>query len=274
MQKAIDRIHGITAEAEVGRIYDGTVRFCECNTSATLWEYPVIVDVNNDAHAEIVLASNDYGGAAFAQCVTTPDLGACELGRIAAGQNLGTHGIRVFASPTRDWVATRRIWNEHTYHVTNVSESGAIPMSEGANWTTRGLNDFRQNVQPGATNVPDLVPVDLAVDLTMCSARMTLNFLVTNQGWSASPIGVPVTIYVEQAGAFVRIGRVVTTRVLLPGESQPLSIAYDLTGRMPSELIRFRVVVNDATDMPDLAFLECRPANNQAETTASCSILM
>ncbi len=259
------------------RVYDGrdgTVRFCECNTSATLWEYPVIVDVDNDAHAEIVLASNDYGGAAFAQCLTTPDLGACELSRIAAGENLGTHGIRVFASPTRDWVATRRIWNQHTYHVTNVTESGQIPAVEGDNWTTRGLNDFRQNVQPGASNVPDLVPTDLAVDLTMCSAQMTLNFRVTNAGWAASPAGVPVTLYVEEGGTFVRIGRVVTTRALLPGESEPLSIAYDLTGRGPSETIRFRVVINDSTDTPDPSLLECRPANNEAETTASCSILI
>jgi hypothetical protein len=258
------------------RVYDGrdgTVRFCECNTSATLWEYPVIVDVDNDAHAEIVLASNNYGGA-FTTCAVTPDLGACELDRIAAGENLGTHGIRVLASPTRDWVATRRIWNEHTYHVTNVSESGAIPRVEGDNWTTRGLNDFRQNVQPGAANVPDLVPTDLAVDLTMCGASMTLNFRVTNEGWAASEAGVPVTIYVEEGGTFVRIGRVVTTRALLPGESEALSIPYDLAGRLPSETIRFRVVVNDASDTPDPDLLECRPGNNEAETTASCSILI
>lgn len=72
----------------------------------------------------------------------------------------------------------------------------------------------------------------------------------------------------------MRIGRVVTTRALLPGESEPLSIDYDLTGRMPNETIRFRVIVNDGTDTPDPDLLECRPANNQAETTASCSILI
>ncbi|MCA9583287.1 MAG: VCBS repeat-containing protein, partial [Myxococcales bacterium] len=47
------------------RVYngaDGEVRYCQCNTSATLWEYPVIVDVNNDNHAEIIVASNDFAG--------------------------------------------------------------------------------------------------------------------------------------------------------------------------------------------------------------------
>ncbi len=95
------------------RVYDGPtgdVNFCLCNTTATLWEYPVVADVDNDLHAEIVVASNNYGGG-FMSCPTTPDLGACELARIAAGENVGTNGVRVFASPTRDWVRTRRIWN-------------------------------------------------------------------------------------------------------------------------------------------------------------------
>jgi len=258
------------------RVYDGrdgNVRFCQCNTSATLWEYPVIVDVNNDLHAEIVVASNDYA-TTISSCAATPRLGPCELGRIAAGETAGSHGVRVFASPARDWVATRRIWNQHTYHVTNVSEAGAIPAGEIPNWRARSLNNFRQNVQPGATNLPDGVPEELAVDLTACPDRMTLNFRVVNRGWSALPAGTPVTVYVEEGGAFVRLGRVTTARLLLAGESEILSIAYDLVGRDPTADVRFRVVVNDTTDGPLEDLTECRPANNEAETTASCLLLI
>ncbi len=258
------------------RVYDGrdgTVRFCACNTTATLWEYPVVADVNDDGHAEIVVASNDYGGPSFATCVADSILGACENARLAAGENLGTHGVRVFASPTRDWVATRHVWNEHTYHITNVSDSGEIPAHERPNWSVAGLDDFRQNVQPGATNVPDLVPTDLAVDLTMCNARMTLNFRVSNRGWAAAAPGAPVTVYVEEGGTFVRLGRLVTTRTLLPGESEGLSIPYDLTGRPDGDVVRFRVVVDDPTDTPSTSLVECHRDNNTAETMGSCSIL-
>jgi hypothetical protein len=260
------------------RVYDGrdgTVRFCQCNTSATLWEYPVIVDVDTDGHAEIVLASNDYG-TEFHACVDTvpPSLGACEVDRIAAGDNLGTHGIRVFASPTRDWVGTRRIWNQHTYHITNVNERGGIPAHERANWSVPGLNDFRLNVQPGATNLPDLVPVDLAVSLTQCTAALELNFRVQNQGWSAVPAGASVAVYVEDAGTFTLVERLATTRALLPGEFEAFTVRFDLAGHDLAMEQRFRVVVNDDGDPGAPDVLECRPDNDQAEITGACSILL
>ncbi len=255
------------------RVYDGRegrVLFCACNTTATLWEYPVVVDVNNDGHAEIVVASNDYAGAS---CAPAPHLGACENARIAAGETAGTHGVRVFASPGRDWVATRRIWNQHTYHVTNVSEAGEIPAHEPPNWSTRGLNNFRLNVQPGATNAVDLVPTDLAVDLSGCPSRMTLHLRVRNAGWAAAPAGVPVSVYVEEGGAFVHLARLTTRTRLFPGESEALSVPYELGARPLGEDVRFRVVVNDASDEPSTDLLECREGD-LAETTASCDILL
>jgi hypothetical protein len=256
------------------RVYDGptgNVNFCLCNTTATLWEYPVVADVDNDLHAEIVIASNDYAPA-WATCPMTADLGTCEIGRIMAGDNLGTHGVRVFASPTRDWVRTRRIWNQHTYHVTNVSETGSIPAGERPNWSSTGLNNFRLNVQPGATNLADLVPIDLAVDLSECTTRMTLNFRVENRGWGAVPPGAVVAVYVEDMGSFVLVARVTTTRLLLPGESEPFEVPYDL-GTRGAETIRFRVIANDDGDPGMADVVECRPENNTAETTASCLVL-
>jgi hypothetical protein len=43
------------------------------------------------------------------------------------------------------WVPTRRIWNQHTYHVTNVREDGTIPQVEPQHWGL--LNTFRTNAQ-------------------------------------------------------------------------------------------------------------------------------
>ncbi len=255
------------------RVYDGPtghVRYCECNTSATLWEYPVIADVDNDGHAEIVLAENDY---AISSCPTDVDLDECTMARIAAGQTLGGHGIRVFASPSHDWVGTRRIWNQHSYHVTNVTEAGVIPRNERANWQARGLNNFRQNVQPGATNIPDLVPIDLGVDLIGCPDTMVVNVRVVNNGWAASPALVPVTLYVERAGMFVRVDTALTTRVLLPGESEVLHVPYSLSGRSPEETIRFRAVINDPGTSPLGSLNECHTDNNAGETSASCGVI-
>jgi hypothetical protein len=43
------------------------------------------------------------------------------------------------------WIQARRIWNQHTYHVTNVEENGTIPRFEAPSW--RSLNTYRTNAQ-------------------------------------------------------------------------------------------------------------------------------
>ena len=55
------------------------------------------------------------------------------------------HGIYVYGDPTNQWVLTRKIWNEHTYHITNVNPDGSIPIEEENNWQVPGLNNFRLN---------------------------------------------------------------------------------------------------------------------------------
>lgn len=254
------------------RVYDGrdgTVRYCECNTSITHWEYPVIVDVNNDGHSEIIVSSNDYF---IDECTDAPD--ACTQARVDAGETAGTHGVRVFAAPERDWVATRRIWNQHTYHVTNITEDGSIPAGERQHWSLRGLNNFRQNVQPGARNIPDLVPIDLAVDLMECPNVMTFHFRIANAGWAASPAGVSAAVYVDDGANWGALGTVRTTRRLLPGESEPMSIRHSLLGRDPSAPVTFRVVVGASTDGIESTVLECRLDNNEASVEASCNLVI
>ncbi len=256
------------------RVYDGPtgrVRFCACNTSGTLWEYPVIADVNNDGHAEIIVSHNDY---TISQCSAAVALDDCTRAQVQAGDTVGGHGVRVFAGPRRDWVATRRIWNQHSYHVTNVSESGTIPRNERANWTLRGLNNFRQNVQPGATNIPDLRPEELAVDLIPCPTAMILHFRVRNAGASAVAANVPVTIYVRDAMGMDRVlATVRTTRSLFAGESEALQARFDLGMLPPSANYRFTVVINDPMNMPNGAIRDCRPENNRAETTGACGMI-
>ena len=58
--------------------------------------------------------------------------------------------MRVFSDKTGACVRTRAVWNEHAYHVTNVNDDGNSSRSTTPNWTQPGLDDFRQNKQPGA----------------------------------------------------------------------------------------------------------------------------
>ncbi|MGR9087760.1 MAG: carboxypeptidase regulatory-like domain-containing protein, partial [Gammaproteobacteria bacterium] len=138
------------------RIFDGAsgqVLFETPNPSDTLFEYPVIADVDNDGHAEIVVVSNNYvrGGPA---------------------------GIRVFESRDDNWMPTRSIWNQHAYHIDNINGDGTVPQYESSSWLTH--NTFRLNTFAGR-NVLD------RTDLT--AGRLTL----TDSGFKQKPsLGVRI----------------------------------------------------------------------------------
>ena len=94
--------------------------------SLTWTEEPVVADVDGDGDAELIICGDSSGGS--------------------TGDGLqGTHGIHVFEDPAGGWAPTRRIWNQHGYHITNVNEDGTIPLVETTNWLAPGLNNFRLN---------------------------------------------------------------------------------------------------------------------------------
>ncbi|MGC1122540.1 MAG: FG-GAP-like repeat-containing protein [Candidatus Methanofastidiosia archaeon] len=97
---------------------NGAVQWFTPNPSYTAIEMPVIADVDNDGRAEIVVACNPNG--------------------LDPSGDFHT-GIRVFGST--DWVNVRKIWNQHTYHITNVDDDGSVPMIEGSNWLI--FNNYR-----------------------------------------------------------------------------------------------------------------------------------
>ena len=72
--------------------------------------------MDNDGNAEIGFPSNTDTSA----CSEGPDY---------------PHGIAVWGDASDSWVSARRVWNEHAYHVTNVTQSGHIPMKEPESYT-------------------------------------------------------------------------------------------------------------------------------------------
>ncbi|MDC0668694.1 FG-GAP repeat domain-containing protein [Nannocystis radixulma] len=91
-------------------------------SAKTLAEYPVVADVDNDGSAEIVVVSDS--GWSGEQSAPT---------------------VQVIRDIEDRWIQPRRIWNQHTYHVTNVREDGKIPQFEKPWW--QSLNTFRTNSQ-------------------------------------------------------------------------------------------------------------------------------
>jgi hypothetical protein len=89
-------------------------------SSGTLSEYPVVADIDNDGSAEIVVVSNMLYSTA-------------------------SPTVQVIRDVEDRWIQARRIWNQHTYHVTNVREDGTIPQYETPSWEL--FNTFRTNIQ-------------------------------------------------------------------------------------------------------------------------------
>ena len=97
----------------------------QARSSATVVEYPVVADVDNDGSAEIVIGSSHP--------------------LVYSGDPNPYPTVQVFKDAQDRWIQARRIWNQHTYHVSNVREDGTIPQFEPKHWLE--LNTFRTNAQ-------------------------------------------------------------------------------------------------------------------------------
>jgi len=227
-------------------IYDGatgTELFGTCNTNGTLVEYPLIADVDNDGHADIVVVSNSYSGFNCAGVKTT--------------------GVRVFGDTEGKWVRTRRVWNQHAYHVTNVDEAGGIPTIEAANHLTPGLNNFRQNVQPsGQFSAPDLI-----VSVTpVCETSYGLRARVLNIGEAPVEPGVVVGFYEGTPPAGTQLGTLTTALTLYPLTYEDVILPLD---DEPTDVVY--AVVDDG--MPPHPWHECNTDNNTSlPVEAACDV--
>ena len=90
--------------------------------SGTVTEYPTVADIDNDGSAEILVVSNT----------------------LLVGGNVD-FTVQAVRDKEDRWIQARRIWNQHTYHVTNIREDGTIPQHEPKHWQL--LNTFRTNAQ-------------------------------------------------------------------------------------------------------------------------------
>ena len=242
------------------RIYDGrdgAVLFKNPSPSRTRIENPVIADVDNDGNAEIVFPSNN-------------DANACSQG------NNYPNGIAVWGDASDTWVSARRVWNQHAYHVTNVTESGAIPLHEPEGWKDyngRSYDTYRSN--PRSYGVaPDLATGGVQVsspDATcgQLSTNLAITVEVKNQGDLRVGPGVVVTFYGEwsnpalveplYADALQTPLSFTLQQSLDPGAAVLITVNYSAVNNTPGTLPdSVRVVIDEAD-----AERECDETNNE-----------
>ena len=103
----------VLADTEALRVWDfeGKLLFEARLPSTTAMQYPVVADIDNDGAAELLVVSD-----------TSPI-------------------VRAFRDRADRWMPARSIWNQSSYHVSNVNDDGTIPVREQAHWQTH--NTFR-----------------------------------------------------------------------------------------------------------------------------------
>lgn len=169
-------------------------------SSCTWHEYVPVADVDADGNAEIIAFANDN----------------CGLG--------SQQGITIFGSESASWAPTRKVWNQHSYHITNVNDDGTIPIDEIPSWLAH--NSYRLNELPDASNVvlaPDLVPSYIRSAVFGADVEVTIR--VGNGGSASVPNGVDVAIYdgIPNEGGML-VSTTETTVGLAPGEFEDVSI--------------------------------------------------
>lgn len=235
-------------------VYDGATGievFQAPNSSCTAYEMPVVADADGDGAAELLVGAND-------ECSIQ-----CPWGAHHAAQ---LHGLAMFKSPSDAWVASRPVWNQHSYHVTNVGDAGEIPRAEARSWGPDTRNSFRQNYQgDGTFAAPDLRIERVRVDGTGCPAMLTMVAQVTNEGSRGVRRGLPVAFYETLPNGRSLLGVARTGRTLLPGDRLEVSLEW----KGPPRLNPARVVVvadDGGTGQPPKGeHNECDEADNAVD---------
>ncbi len=92
------------------------------NTTGSLWEIPMVVDLAGDDDAELIVVANDYDS-----------------------RYSYNHGVYVYNSANADkpWKNATRIWNQHSFNQSNINQDGTIPEEYKPSWSTH--NTYRSS---------------------------------------------------------------------------------------------------------------------------------
>ena len=231
----------------------------EPNLSCTAYEMPIVADIDGTGRAKVLVPNNNI--CHFDQC---------DKAWPSTAMNRYV-GLKALRSPSDKWVNTRSVWNEHTYHVTNVNLDGTLPFPEPHSWDPTQSNSFRQNVQgQGMFSSPDLSVCGVDTDMTNCKdGAAKASAVVYNGGALLSKPGVTVDFYVVlDNGQTAHIGQTKTTKTLQPGDSETVSVPWPAPPQQQG--VKIKAVVDEKEVIGD-----CHPENNTVTSTTAvkCSPL-
>ncbi len=185
------------ADEQTFGIYDGTSGSAKYvyfeHASNTVWEYPVVADIDGDLSAEIVFASND------------------------PQESGGWSGITALGHANQGWLASGPTWHVHDFAVTNINPDGTIPTSPPPSW-------LEYNIFRARPAMDRRMGMDLTVEITdVCADGDAPDDLVriavqlSNRGVYTVPSNVPVAVFANDSASLNFAGLASTEEPIAPG---------------------------------------------------------
>jgi hypothetical protein len=199
------------------------------HASGTVFEYPVVADLDADGHTEIVLVSN-YGA---------------------------TWGLAVaFEHDGDGWPAAGSTWATHDFAITNINPDGSVPEVPEASWLK--YNVYRARVAADDPSTPDLVVSIEDVCIADCDyGPVQVAVQVSNQGGYDVDAGAFLSLYADDASP--RLLSTVELPAIAAGASLE-GITFELA---PTDIGLYgfiAVVDDDGTGIDSVS--ECDETNN------------
>ena len=150
------------------------------HASGTLYEYPLIADVDGDGSTEIIVPNNNY---AFA----------------------GVDGLTVYGERNDGWANARQSWNQFSYFVENIDDDMHVGPAD--QWPYDGHNSFRAQQPPtGDINgAPDLRPHFWGLCADCSEGEVQVLVSVDNVGTAFAPRGTSVALYAVEVDGSLRL---------------------------------------------------------------------
>ena len=194
------------ADEESVGIYDGregTLRWVDrSHRSETIFEYPVVADIDHDGHAEIVITSNGFSEGWAA---------------VTAFQHAGT-----------GWPAAGSTWAVHDFAITNIGPAGEVPASPDPYWLTYDV--YRGRTASDVLALPDLIVEITDACLADCTwGPVKLGVAIANEGGQSVPAGTWLSLYAIDGDERRWVGRwalpALPARTRVEGFELPVTVA-------------------------------------------------
>jgi uncharacterized repeat protein (TIGR02543 family)/uncharacterized repeat protein (TIGR01451 family) len=237
-------------------IENGILKASNTCTSDTHTEYPVIVDLDRDGHADILVS-----------------------GKISNRIYI----IRYGHTGNGNWAPARPVWNQYGYNSINITDrlrvpafppnpAAVFPGPDGQLNTAddiRPFNNFMQQQAPLDFNgvaywpKPDLVAIERGSFLAAGgNGTVTVGVSVFNNGNMTAGSPVYATFYNEYVSSATKLGTAAYNSVINPGDTA--YIEFTFSSNIPVSKVIARVNDNSGT-FPVIA--ECEDGNNELSLT-------